>query len=944
MTRPSESNSNHIHAQQLRDDLSSVCDQAGASEEMSRITDAYLVRFPNHAHVLRRELAIAVSGMTSPEEAGNPKISSPPPQEELRKKDPETLGRYRIIRPLGQGGMGVVYLAEDPMMKRQVALKMLPATMSKNEDARERFRRETAACSELNHPAIVPIYEVGQEANSLYYTMRYVEGEPFRDYAHRVLHPGMDSQESTTPPQEASVSFFKQAVGLIRTTARMRARVNISPQGIEAILRVGEETARALAHAHNHGVIHRDVKPANIMVDGQGAAQLLDFGLAKSETAATMTRTGLLVGTIAYMAPEQVTDDLGDVDGRTDIYSLGVALFECLAGCRPFQGASSEALIFQTLNKPAPSPLIFVPELSRDIETIILKCLEKNPERRYATASELADDIARIRAHKKIEAQPLGPLGKILRWCEYHKAVACLIALVLILLAGIPILAWQQDYVDRQKARADFSKADKKTQEHISQYELLKEELKKVRFDLIEQERKTPDAIPATDKRKSQLLELRSRLSQLIEAIRTQTVEAEFAHARAREILGHPSPEAEERFAAFLFAQLLEAESTGDEERFYALEDQLKNTPFKDRIVGSGSLYLRTSPPGATFAIRRITRDAKQMSVPSKFIWAHGKTPIDGLDLPCGHYVVELEHPKGPRITYPIFIERGESWGQPSWHGGIFKDKDWTVPVPSHKDIDAKAWGLVPGGPFLSIVNRDTNPASGQSTWLWLDSFLMKRLEITGSEYAEFLAAQNNNEQRLLQAPFKVVPRQPDGNLQEVFMVPATTTLSPPLYRQTMLLAPVASISQRNARDFATWATTAYGSEVRLPTSLQWEKAAKGIDGRLYPWGNHFDEEYIHPCGFIDGKLVPPQPTPEDSKDRSPYGILELSGGVREWCGDGHDLLDGETTPYLVGGNAVWGLFSGRSFMVTPREFMAYDNVLFDSGIRLVMPWRAKTK
>ncbi|MFT7619861.1 MAG: serine/threonine protein kinase/formylglycine-generating enzyme required for sulfatase activity [Planctomycetota bacterium] len=927
--------------------------------ELRRITDSYLVKYPHLADFVRTESAQflaeeAVTGRVRPAPesqvedldatvvAGNaPQVIKNRP--DLDEDDPKKLGRYIIQRRLGRGGMGVVFLADDPTMHRQVAVKMLPKGMVHDQDAKQRFQREAAAAADLSHPSIVPIYEVGSEGEIPFYAMRHVVGDSLREFATKALHPELRSTDRKAPSME-SASFLRNAIGLIRTTARIRARVTVSAKGIEAILRIGEQTARGLAHAHSRGVIHRDVKPANIMVDRQGSAQLLDFGLAKIESRASMTKTGLMVGTVAYMAPEQISDELGAVDGRTDIYSLGVTLFECLAGCRPFRGATSEALMFQALNKAPPSPLIFVPELSRDIETIILKCLEKKPDRRYKNAIELAEDIARVRAHKRIEAQPIGVLGHLWRWAEYHRGLAAMSVAIFLILAAIPLLSWQRTIVRENQLQADFERENSIAKSAMNNYRSLSEELDIVEVDLTGRRKSTPEYLAATDSRKAKVLALESKRAELMRDRRKSALRAEFAHVRAREILGRPDAASEENYVDFLFAQYLEAEERRDEDSKQTLALRLENTNREGQLAGQGKLTLNSFPDRSRFAIRELRPQFDLRLEESAEIVASGTTPIINLELPCGRYIVEFEHDGRQTVRYPIFIERGEHWGHPSWHNRIFLNRNWLVVLPEKNAFENNEWAFVPAGPFLAIDNRDRGTRETSHSWRWVENFMMKRDELTGREFSEYMNDAAVLGKRKTEAPFDLIPHDPDGNLVAAYVEPSAVAGDPPQIKKSMMNAPIGGLSQRNASSYASWLSEKQKRKIELPTALQWEKAARGVDGRIYPWGDVFDAAFLRLYGRNGSEIILPSATNKNTKDRSPYGVRELSGGVREWCQDGHDLRDREVNPYLAGGNAVHGLLSSRSFMAHPREFMAYDNSTFDSGVRLVIPWETQKK
>src|SRR3984893_14754983 len=273
----------------------------------------------------------------------------------------QTISHYRIVEKLGAGGMGVVYKAEDTKLGSLVALKFLPETLVTDASALERFQREARAASALNHPNICTIYDIAEYQGHPFIAMEYLDGRTLRDH---ILGRTLDSDE-------------------------------ISKLGIQ----IGE----ALSAAHSKGVVHRDVKPGNIVVTVSGPVKVLDFGLAKligsrdsNELTKTVTETHTVSGTLPYMSPEQLRGR--EVDARTDIYALGVVLYEMSTGRRPFTAEISPQLIDDILNSPPPLPQQINPKISPKLEEIILKCLEKDREDRYQTAKEIGVDLRRMTA------------------------------------------------------------------------------------------------------------------------------------------------------------------------------------------------------------------------------------------------------------------------------------------------------------------------------------------------------------------------------------------------------------------------------------------------------------------------------------------------------------------------------------------------------------------
>ncbi len=326
---------------------------------------------------------------------------------------PTSIGPYRIERELGRGGMGVVYLAEDTRLHRRVALKVLPPEVASSRDLRRRFEREAAVASRLDHPGICTVYEAGEEQGTGFIAMRYVEGESLDRWVAR------------------RSERLRDTMGDVRTR-----------EGVLRVVAVIEEAARALHAAHEAGLIHRDIKPANVMVTEAGEPVLLDFGLAREteEAGPALTLSGALMGTPLYMSPEQIAAERGRVDRRTDVYSLGVTLYECLTGRPPFEAPTREALYRRILETEAEDPRRLNRSLPDDLRVVVETAMEKDRERRYRTAEAFAEDLRRVREREPILARPAGPWLRLRRWSERNPAVAgSVAALFLSLSAGLAV-------------------------------------------------------------------------------------------------------------------------------------------------------------------------------------------------------------------------------------------------------------------------------------------------------------------------------------------------------------------------------------------------------------------------------------------------------------------------------------------------------------------------
>lgn len=313
---------------------------------------------------------------------------------------PKQLDRFEILRELGRGGFGIVFLARDPKLHREVALKVPHAAAMVDDALRQRFRREAQAAAGLEHPNIVPVYEADEQGPICWIAYAYCPGETLSHWLAR--------QSSPVPVNDAA--------SLIATLAD------------------------ALDHAHGRGILHRDLKPANILIAVGSqplvTAKITDFGLAKlADDSAGMTKAGAVIGTPAYMAPEQA-QARSIVDGRADVYALGAILYELLTGRPPFRGETDLETLQLVKDSEPVAPRQLRPKLPRDLETVCLKCLDKDPNRRYATAADLRDDLRRFLAGEHVRARPISSPARLARWCRRRPAIT---GLIIALVAAIGI-------------------------------------------------------------------------------------------------------------------------------------------------------------------------------------------------------------------------------------------------------------------------------------------------------------------------------------------------------------------------------------------------------------------------------------------------------------------------------------------------------------------------
>ncbi len=393
----------------------------------------------------------------------------------------EPLGDYHLIREIGRGGMGVVYEAMQLSLGRRVALKVLPFAAALDPRQLQRFKNEAQAAAHLHHPNIVPVHAVGCERGVHYYAMQFIDGRSLASlldemressrsaFAENKPDPKEFGETSVYAPQRASASSVLAAhpvsgseSGRGDKEGATAATLSTHRDGrgkafFRSLAVLGISAARALDHAHQLGVIHRDVKPANLMLDREGVLWVTDFGLALVQNDVGLTRSGELLGTLRYMSPEQALSRPALVDHRTDVYSLGATLYELFTLQPVFEGQDRQELM-RRIGEDDPTPLrrldAAIPE---ELETIVLKALAKTPPERYPSAGELADDLQRFLDDQPIHARRPTLAERTAKWARRHRSlVVSAIALLLLLVAGLGVstLLIAKAY-DRERDRAE---------------------------------------------------------------------------------------------------------------------------------------------------------------------------------------------------------------------------------------------------------------------------------------------------------------------------------------------------------------------------------------------------------------------------------------------------------------------------------------------------------
>lgn len=391
----------------------------------------------------------------------------------LAGRELKQLGDFRIVRELGRGGMGIVYEAEQQSLARRVAIKVLPRQSLVDSKQLGRFQREAHTAAGLHHTNIVPVFGVGEEGGYHFIVMQLIAGIGLdKVLAQFAESPSADSTEADGLATEARSGPAKRTADAATAASTLVSRAStpdseeretstdtevpdaavrdkglpngvsdpmqVGPTSWRSVARIGIQVADALNYAHERGVLHRDVKPSNLIVDQQGIVWVTDFGLAKAMESDSVSRTGDVVGTLQYMAPEQLQ---GNTDARSDIYSLGLTLYEALA-LRPAYKAPDPSSLMRKISQESPRRLASVaPGIPRDLETIVMKAVSREPAHRYQSAGELAEDLRLLLEDRPIRARRVSSVEHLWRWCRRNRVVAGLAATALVLLVLVAVVA-----------------------------------------------------------------------------------------------------------------------------------------------------------------------------------------------------------------------------------------------------------------------------------------------------------------------------------------------------------------------------------------------------------------------------------------------------------------------------------------------------------------------
>lgn len=860
------------------------------------------------------------------------------------------LGDFRLIRRLGEGGMGIVFLAEQESLRRLVALKIIRPELAASATAAARFTREAQAVARLRHPHIVAVHAFGEIDGVLFFTMDLLPGQNLDAMVRReVLEHG-----------------------------RLPA--------VRRVLRWGAQLADALDCAHRAGVVHRDVKPSNVRIVDDDTALLLDFGLARELDAGAATVTRAFAGSPSYAAPEQIAPRGGAADVRTDVYGLGATLYEALTGVPPFAADSVERLLVRVLTEEPVPPRRLRPDLPRDVEVIVLRALEKDPARRYPSAQAFAADLRAVVELRPIQARGAGQWTRLVRVGRRHPALVSATVVTmggLLVMAGLAVMRAQRD-------QASAAELLREAHGRLDAHDGSRARTVRAQFKLAQLERaENTRSLNAGER--GALDSLRSDRDRHRRERELTFAGVQEALAQARRLDPH-AVGLDDAWAHFYFARWLELRAGED---IAAAELYRKLTLEHDRsgawrakIAGSSGLTIRSDPPGAEVYLFQCARlcdvpDAAREDAEPRVVPMRAGGGDDGLppgrlvlrvleargELRAGDLIFELDGravdataaaadasraragrvwrdggelavavPAGAVVratAAPLVVADARRIGRtplvdhaldPAWFVLLLRlPGHEDLRVPFHVDHTVEHWfqcaklevdlwpqGTTPPG-FVRIA---AEAYAGDET-----PCLMAEREVTVGEWADFIADPATRARIDEGGAGGLVPsvggwvRGGDGAFTPGVAVPRD--------------APVSGVSWHAAHAYVAWrnaqGTPLPGHVFALPTFTQWERAAKGGDSRRYVFGPDFRAAWV--SADASGPRVLARPI-----DESPWGVFDLAGCASEWCADAAETDPGLRA--LAGGSFR---HSDAGDFAIAHRWLPASAVDPECGLRLVL-------